>query len=82
MVSTVAGSTASGYVDGVGTVVMFNYPREISVDSTGNLWVADYWNHMVRRIDTAGRVHSYSCTSIYICIFIPVAVSFPTGLPT
>ena len=54
VVSTVAGSTVSGYVDGVGTVAKFNYPRGISVDSTGNVWVADTNNHMIRRINTAG----------------------------
>ena len=56
VVSTVAGSTASGYVDGVGTVAKFNNPYGISVDSTGNAWVADRSNHMIRRINTAGRV--------------------------
>ena len=39
VVSAVAGSY--GYVDGVGTVAKFNQPFGISVDSTGNVWVAD-----------------------------------------
>ena len=58
VVSTVAGSTVSGYVDGVGTVAKFFNPREISVDSAGNVWVADTNNHMIRRFSTAGRVHT------------------------
>ena len=61
VVSTVAGSTVGGYVDGVGTVAKFYYPSGISVDSTGNAWVAEYGNHVIRQINTAGRVH----TSIY-----------------
>ena len=65
VVSTVAGSTVSGYVDGVGTVAKFNYPNGISVDSTGNAWVADYNNNMIRRINTAGRVHTCMHTQIY-----------------
>ena len=65
VVSTVAGSTAGGYVDGVGTVAKFNYPTGISVDSTGNAWVADTNNHMIRQINTAGRVHTCMHTHIY-----------------
>ena len=65
VVSTVAGSTVSGYVDGVGTVAKFNGPYGISVDSTGNAWVADTGNHMIRRINTAGRVHTCMHTHIY-----------------
>ena len=64
VVSTVAGSTVGGYVDGVGTVAKFYNPHGISVDSTGNAWVADQSNHMIRRINTAGRVHT--CMHIYI----------------
>ena len=65
VVSTVAGSTVSGYVDGVGTVAKFYYPYGISVDSTGNAWVADSNNHMIRQINTAGRVHTCMHTHIY-----------------
>ena len=68
VVSTVAGSTVSGYVDGVGTVAKFWYPNGISVDSTGNAWVADSDNNMIRRINTAGRVHTCMHTHIYIYI--------------
>ena len=65
VVSTVAGSTVSGYVDGVGTLAKFCKPSGISVDSTGNAWVADYGNNMIRRISTAGRVHTCMHTHIY-----------------
>ena len=66
VVSTVAGSTASGSVDGVGTVAKFYNPNGISVDSTGNAWVADRDNNMIRRINTAGRVHTCMHTHIHI----------------
>ena len=65
MVSTVAGSTA-GFANGVGTLAKFNLLHGISVDSTGNVWVADNSNHMIRRINTAGRVHTCMHTHIYI----------------
>jgi len=65
VVSTVAGSTVSGYVEGVGTVAKFYNPIGISVDSAGNAWVADTSNHKVRQINTAGRVHTYMYKHIY-----------------
>ena len=72
VVSTVAGSTVSGYVDGVGTVAKFNNPTGISVDSTGNVWVTDFSNNMIRKIDTAGRVLFFLDISISIYIFLKV----------
>ena len=65
VVSTVAGGTVGGYVDGVGTVAMLKMPTGISVDSTGNVWVADYQNNMIRQINTAGRVHTCMHTHMY-----------------
>jgi len=69
VVSTVAGSTVSGYVDGVGTVAKFNYPHGISVDSSGNVWEADTYNCMIRQINTAGR-STHSCICIYTYIVV------------
>ena len=37
-------------MDGVGTVAKFFKPSGISVHSTGNVWVADQYNHMIRNI--------------------------------
>ena len=74
VVSTVAGSTVSGYVDGVGTVAKFNIPHGISIDSAGNVWVADTGNHMIRQINTAGRVHTFMYTHIYI-VHVPCVCS-------
>ena len=54
VVSTVAGSTVSGYVDGVATVAKFWNPAGISGDSAGNVWVAEYGNNLIRKISTAG----------------------------
>ena len=54
VVSTLAGSGVSGYADGLYSVAEFFNPQGVSVDSTGNVWVADQVNHMIRKIDTAG----------------------------
>lgn len=48
-VSTIAGST-QGYQDGDGTSAKFNTPNSITVDSLGNVYVADYLNNKIRKI--------------------------------
>ena len=54
IVSLVAGSTTSGYLDGVGSAAKFYKPSGLSVDSMGNIWVADFGNHMIRKISSTG----------------------------
>ena len=49
VVTTVAGSTTSGYVDGIGTAARFNQPYGICTDGT-TLYVSDYSNHSIRRV--------------------------------
>jgi sugar lactone lactonase YvrE len=49
-VSTVAGSTAAGEVDGVGTAAQLNYPGGLAPDGQGNLIVADFFGNTVRKV--------------------------------
>ncbi len=57
VVSTVAGlAGASGNADGVRTNARFNSPQAVAVDSIGNLYVADTFNHTIRVISTDGVV--------------------------
>lgn len=53
MVSTIAGTGVSGLADGPDSVAQFNYPRGICTDASGNIYVADSWNHRIRRVDGA-----------------------------
>ncbi|MCD9189201.1 MAG: DUF6531 domain-containing protein [Pyrinomonadaceae bacterium] len=55
-VSTIAGGSTAGFVDGNGTAARFNNPRGIAVDNAGVIFVADNGNSAVRRIDTDGNV--------------------------
>jgi len=57
VVSTLAGMTGSiGSADGTGETARFNSPCGVTVDSAGNLYVADTDNHTIRRITSAGLV--------------------------
>ena len=54
VVSTFAGTTHGGNIDGAADVAEFKHPSGVVLDDSGNLWVADTLNHRVRRIGTDG----------------------------
>ena len=49
-VSTFAGSATQGDDDGTCPAAQFNFPRGVAVDTSGNLYVADFHNHRIRKI--------------------------------
>jgi sugar lactone lactonase YvrE len=50
VVTTLAGSGSSGFVDGIGTAARFSYPVGVAVDSAGYVYVADWGNNTVRKL--------------------------------
>jgi streptogramin lyase len=55
-VTTLAGSGVAGNADGQGTAASFSYPIGVAVDTNGNVYVADYGNHRIRKITASGNV--------------------------
>ena len=64
IVSTLAGTAGtSGAANGTGTNATFNNPASVAVDSAGNVYVADYSNHLIRKITSSGTVSTLAGTA-------------------
>src|SRR5438270_146875 len=61
VVSTLAGlAGSSGSADGTGNAARFSLPTGVAVDSAGNVYVADYVNHTIRKISPARVVSTFA----------------------
>jgi sugar lactone lactonase YvrE len=59
LVTTIAGSPEvleSGYADGTGSQARFNFPQGIAIGPSGELYVADEYNHAIRKVSSNGVV--------------------------
>ena len=55
VVTTLAGAAnESGFSDGRGPFTRFYAPYGVAVDGDGNVYVADYANHAIRKVTPAG----------------------------
>ncbi len=55
MVSTFAGSKR-GFADGEASKAMFSHPKGLTLDAEGNIYVADNYNHKIRRVTPQGLI--------------------------
>jgi sugar lactone lactonase YvrE len=64
IVTTVAGTGIGGYSGDGGPAVkaQIDAPAAIAMDTAGNLFVADFFNHSVRKIDTDGIISTVAGT--------------------
>jgi DNA-binding beta-propeller fold protein YncE len=67
IVSTVAGTGASGFKDGPVASALLNLPGGIALHTSGALFIADYYNYAVRKI-AGGMVSTVAGTGSSGCI--------------
>jgi gliding motility-associated-like protein len=60
LVSTVAGSGSPGKVNAVGLAASFATPVGVLCDPSGNIYVSEYGNNDIRKIDVTGAVSTYA----------------------
>ena len=62
-VSLLAGSPGTrGAVNDFGSNARFASPNALAIDNSGNIYVADSFNHAIRRVTTSGQVTTFSGT--------------------
>jgi len=72
--TTLAGQAGvRGYSDGTGAAAKFRLPRGVTVDSSGNVYVADTYNYTIRKITPAGVVSTLAG--------LPEALDIPNSIP-
>ncbi len=82
VVTTLAGAAGQmGSVDATGSAARFKAPMGVAVDAAGNVYVADYQNHTIRRVTpdgvvttlagTAGQIGSVEGTGSAARFFLP-----------
>jgi len=58
VITTVAGNGMAGYYGDTGPAVSagINFPSDVAVDATGNLYICDYGNFCIRMVNTSGII--------------------------
>jgi len=66
-ISTFAGNGAVQFSGdgGAATSASLNTPYGLAVDSGGNIYIADFLNHAVRKVDTSGAISTVAGTGIF-----------------
>ena len=63
-ITTFAGTGASGFGGdgGSATSSLLSFPRGVAVDGSGNVYIADWGNHRVRKVDSSGIISTIAGT--------------------
>lgn len=58
IITTIAGNGSAGFSgdNGPATAAGLMLPSDVTVDSLGNLYIADKFNHRIRKVDTNGNI--------------------------
>ena len=66
VITTIAGTGEKGYSGdgGLAAEAQLDSPGWVAVDASGNAYVADTWNHRVRKVDSAGIITTIAGTGV------------------
>lgn len=56
----IAGRSQEGNRDGKALTALFHFPKGMAYDSKGNLFIADMYNHSIRKLSPAGMVTTFA----------------------
>ena len=67
IISTIGGTgiAAFGGDGGLATSAKIQYPVGVALDDTGNIYVADYGNNRIRKINTSGIISTIAGSAVY-----------------
>jgi hypothetical protein len=69
IISTVAGNGNQGFSGdgGNATNASLNFPKSLAIDAFGNIFISDWGNNRIRKIDTAGIITTFAGTGLTFC---------------
>jgi len=80
-IGTIAGTSVNGYSGdgGPGTSALLNGPQGVAVDSSGNVFIADTLNNVIRKVDTTGNISTFATNSNF-CYLVQMAIDSGNNL--
>ena len=66
IISTIAGNGIAGYSGdgGAATAAELNTPTGVAVDRSGNVYIADYYNSRIRKVNSSGVISTFAGNGI------------------